>query len=178
MLKEFQKFKGWKVLEYFLRGDGKTSIRELARRLKISSMTAKRYCDLLERSGLLVSERGGTAKLFSMEQNVLTKHWRLSYILQLINDNGITAMINNPFYLYGSVSKGTWGRDSDLDLFIIKIHEFDEKEVRETIAKVGFAPSIISIDFYELSDYKKTHAALIEEVKKGIYIGDEAHGLQ
>ena len=74
MLKEFQKFKGWKVLEYFLRGDGKTSIRELARRLKISSMTAKRYCDLLERSGLLVSERGGTAKLFSMEQNVLTEH--------------------------------------------------------------------------------------------------------
>ncbi|MBU0532624.1 winged helix-turn-helix domain-containing protein [Candidatus Micrarchaeota archaeon] len=176
MLKEFQKFRGWQVLEYFFKTNEKISIRELARKLKISTMTAKYYCDVLEKANLLSSEKGGTAKLFSLKDNRQTKHWRLAYLFQLINESKFEDIIKNPFYLFGNTINGIW--DKELDIFIIKINEFDQEKVRKIIEGFGFIPKLVIVEFYELNEYKQIHKPLIEEVVKGIYIGDEAHSLR
>jgi len=177
MLKKFRKFKGWKVLEWFLTNpDEKISIREIGRRLDISSMTAKHYCDLFENSNFLQSERAGTAKHFYLNiKSRKVKYWRVAYLLELVDEKKLRRVINNPFYIFGSFSKGEWKKESDFDVFIIKIHEFDEDAVNEIVSGMGFEPAMIIVDFYKLKEFKKKNKELINEIKKGIYIGDSAY---
>ena len=177
MLEEFRKFKGWSVLEYFLKNDKQISIRELSRELKISSMTSKHYCDLLENSGLLVSQKAGTAKLFQLADTVESRQWKRAYIIQQIHEKNLYQEINNAFYVFGSIVTGKWKPHSDFDLFIIKIHEFDKVKVEEIISKLGFEPSILVVDFFNLDKFKESNSELIREIKKGIYLGDETYEL-
>ena len=120
MLKEFGVFKGFKVLEYFLLNPmEKASIRGLARKLKVSTLTSKNYCDLLERSGFLLSQRIGIAKLFWLRNdNSVAKRWKSAYMLQYLSEMGLEKAINNPFYIYGSIARGDYSGNSDIDIFV------------------------------------------------------------
>jgi predicted nucleotidyltransferase len=179
MLDDFRKFKGWKLLEFFLGNrDEKASIRELSRKLQISSMTSKHYCDVFERSGFLKSERIGNAKLFFLDpQSAKVRQFRVAYALELMDEIDLAGKINNPFYVFGSIAAGTWGKESDFDLFIIKIREFDRAKVEEAISRMGFQQEIIVVDYFKLDKFTENNKQLISEVKKGIYLGDGSHEL-
>jgi predicted nucleotidyltransferase len=97
--------------------------------------------------------------------------------MQLMDETDLAGKINNPFYVFGSVAAGTWGRDSDFDLFIIKIREFDRAKVEQAISRMGFQPEIIVVDYFKLDKFGETNKQLISEVKKGIYLGDGSHEL-
>ena len=103
MIKEFQKFKGWQVLEYFLRENPPAGIRELARKLKISTGTVKNYCDVFEESGLLRSEKAGTAKLFSLQKNELVRQWKVTLVLQMISERILPVIFYGRTQCFGGI---------------------------------------------------------------------------
>ncbi|MDE1828680.1 MAG: hypothetical protein KGH65_05975, partial [Candidatus Micrarchaeota archaeon] len=59
LIKEWDKFKGWSVLEFFLTNYSKIHLKGLARKLGISPRTAQIYLGLYEKEGILQSERVG-----------------------------------------------------------------------------------------------------------------------
>ncbi|MEM4272283.1 MAG: nucleotidyltransferase domain-containing protein [Candidatus Bilamarchaeaceae archaeon] len=181
MLAEFRKFRGFVVLEFFLsHPTEKVSIRELAKRLKISTMSAKAYCDLLENSCLLESEKKGLAKFFSLRnEEPAAKQWKRAYAIQKLVESGmVAAFAGNPFYVYGSFADGSYSGESDVDIFLVKIREIDHEKLDSFRKRCGWELSLVEVPFSELSAYREKHKELIEQIlKKGIYFGDETHGL-
>ncbi len=179
MLKEFANFRGWMVLEHFItHSDSEICIKELARRLKISSMTAKQYCDLLEGGGILEAERKGLAKFFRLRnRDPVVKMWKRTVMLQKIRDCGVEGAINNPFYVYGSSTCGEFTEKSDIDIFIIEIRKFDRESAERNLRKAGREINIKAVPYNEIGEFKKRNREFAEGVRKGVLFGDEAYGL-
>lgn len=181
MLKEFEKFRGFTALEFFLRHpEEEASIRGLAKKTGMSTMSAKYYCDLLEEGGLLESESKGLAKFFRLRgKSPLARQWKRAYALQKLNECGmLEAFGENPFYVYGSIAEGEYTNQSDVDIFLIELHAIDEEKVRRFKEKAPWEVSILRVPFHELREYAKKHRALVEQIKgNGILFGDEIHGL-
>ncbi len=178
MIKEFRKFRGFKILEFFLLNPTvQININELAKKLKISTMTSKQYCDLLEKEDILASKKIGNTKLFNLKDNLLTREWKKIRILQFITQNNLKKAIGNSFYLYGSFANGTYTEKSDLDIFIIKIKKIDKEKIKKIELKLKHEISINEVNYYELEEYKKNNKELINEIKeKGIFFGEDNYG--
>jgi len=157
MLSEWNKFSGWKVLSFFLKNPNtKIHIKGLARELKISSKTAKDYCDLYKKSGILNREKIANSIVFYLNNisvivKELKKLWFLlllqerKVIEEFIKDNeGIISVA-----VYGGYASGEYSNESDIDILVItqkekinlsKLSEFGEvigKEVNVTKFKLG-----------------------------------------
>jgi predicted nucleotidyltransferase len=167
------------VLEHFIwHSDSETCIKGLARKLKISSMTAKQYCDLLEEGGMLEAERKGLAKFFRLRnKDPVVKMWKKAVMLQKIRDCGVEGAINNPFYIYGSSASGEFTEKSDIDIFIIEIRKFDRDSVERNLRKAGREINIKAVPYNEIGEFKKKSREFADGVRKGVLFGDEAYGL-
>ncbi len=123
ILKEWRKFKGWAVLEYFLFKGGRTYLKELSRALAISPRTAQIYLQLYEREGLLEKEKAGNAIFYSLAANAMTKELKRTYLLLRISPCISKFVSGNPqlsnVTLYGSAARGEYDKDSDIDLLVI-----------------------------------------------------------
>jgi len=86
MLPQWDKFKGWVVLEYFLRNPSKRiHIKGLARELKISPRTSEVYCKLYSDSGLLLKEKFANLSIFFLNKtHPLSRELKKTYILSQI----------------------------------------------------------------------------------------------
>lgn len=135
ILKEWQKFKGWAVLEYFLSQQKRIHLKGLAKELKISPRTAQIYLQLYEKDGLLDMESIGNLKLYSLADSPLTRELRRAYLLLKITapingfvkeNRSVTGVI-----LYGSAAKGEYDSSSDIDLLVIS----DKKELNLKMIK-------------------------------------------
>ena len=114
-------------------------IREYSRMMKISSSTAKTYLENLEKEGLLKSKREHNLVLF--KANDLNEEFislKIENNLRKIKRTGIIEYLlrYNPssIILFGSTSKGTDNKDSDLDIAMIiptqkeiNLEEFEKK---------------------------------------------------
>jgi predicted nucleotidyltransferase len=123
LLKEWRKFKGWAVLEYFLSGGDRTYLKELSRILSISPRTAQTYLQLYEKEGLLEKEKSGNAIFYSLATNATTKELKKTYLLLKISPSIHRFLSENPqlsnITLYGSAARGEQDRSSDIDLLVI-----------------------------------------------------------
>lgn len=142
--KEWKKFRGWKVLEFFLKANKEVYVKELARKLKISSQTANYYLKFYKKVGVLLERKEGNLLLYSLTNSPLVRQLKVFYILDMIlpfalnfcKDNNITDLV-----LYGSHASGTYDSKSDIDLLVIsqqknlKLNEIKKLE-RETDKEV------------------------------------------
>jgi len=119
-------FKGWVVIEYFLRNpDKKIHIKGLSRELKISPRTSEVYCKKYTKENILLFEKIANTSQYKLNNNYyLVNALKRVFILSLINESKeIKEFIekNNLIYLYlyGSYSTGEYSKESDLDLLII-----------------------------------------------------------
>lgn len=145
MLTEFKKFKGWVVLEYFLKNPiVKIHIKKLARELKIGNYTAQHYLAVYEKDGTLSSEKIGNLKQYSLNNEVtsvqslkkfyfLQKLSELTFSKQLIDDNPSISSI----VLYGSYANGTYSDKSDIDLLIISNEKINQESLRKLESEFG-----------------------------------------
>jgi predicted nucleotidyltransferase len=149
ILEEWRKFKGWDVLEFFLRTQKKIHLKGLAKELGVSPRTAQVYLHLYNKEGILEKESIGNLNLYQLKSCTLTRELKRLYILfkitnplnQFVKDNpSITSLI-----LYGSSAKGEYDNESDVDLLVVS----NKKELN-------------------LSKIKKLEAELQREVKMEI----------
>lgn len=122
LIEKWRKFRGWKVLEFFLKTEKEIHVKKLARELKISPQTASYYLKFYKKVGILKERKEANLLLYSLLDNVLTRQLKIFYILDQIypfilkfaNKNNLTSIA-----LYGSHASGTYDKSSDIDLLII-----------------------------------------------------------
>jgi len=112
-----------KVLNFFLDFSLKQfHVREIARKLSISSSTAKLSVDKLKKNNLIEETKIVNLRLFQVNlENKIVQEMKRTKNLDLITKSNIIKEIENPIsvVLFGSFAKGTNNEDSDIDLLII-----------------------------------------------------------
>jgi predicted nucleotidyltransferase len=123
LLTEWQKFKGWAVLQFFLAKGERIHLKGLSRELKISPQTAQFYLRLYEQDQILEKEKIGNMALYKLATNFKTMELKRLYFLLIIEKYINSFVKENPeitsLLLYGSHADGTYDKNSDIDLLII-----------------------------------------------------------
>ena len=127
MFTEWNKFKGWDILEYFLKNPNtKIHLNGLARLLKVSSRTALIYCNGYFKDNILKKEKNANSISFYLNNNIhLVKQLKKIWFLRALQKNNV---INNflkknkgimDVMLYGGYCSGEYSNNSDIDILII-----------------------------------------------------------
>jgi hypothetical protein len=137
MLKDFRKFVGYKILEYFLLNPTKkTYLKELAKTLKISPRSVKIYCDIFEKDGLIKREIKGNLHLFSTNNdNFRIREMKKTLIINILDELNIKKISDDcaSIAIYGSHASGNYDEKSDIDLLIVG----NEKQIkREQVIRI------------------------------------------
>jgi len=149
MIEEWEKFKGWLTLEYFLQTNGKIHVRSLAKNLKISPRTAQFYLQLYEKSKILKKEKVGNIILYNLNENPLVFEFKKIYSLinfmPCIENFAEKNPEINIIALYGSHAIGKDDNKSDIDLLIISqtkklnlepMKELEKKSLKEVKVQI------------------------------------------
>lgn len=131
MISEWRKFKGWKILEFFLKNPNTSiHIKGLARTLEISPSTSGHYLKLYKYYELLKSENIANVLTFSLNnEDFLTKELKKIFILGILKEKKIIEkmLAENPeianIVLYGTYASGEFTENSDMDFLIITQEE-------------------------------------------------------
>ena len=131
MIMEWNVFRGWRVLEYFLlHPNTKIHPGQLSRNLKISRFAAQTFCTSYLGDGILSKTEVGNINQFCInEDDARVRALKLFMGPYLVMDS--TSL--QPFLrdnrnvlsiaIYGSFAAGDYGDRSDLDLIIITADE-------------------------------------------------------
>lgn len=176
MIDEWNKFRGWTVLEYFLLNPNtKIHINELARKLRISLRTAQVFCRSYFEEGLLNKNNIGNIHQFYLNENdARAKRLKLfigpyiaadaKYLKPLLEKNKTLLSVS----IYGSFASGEYGDKSDLDILIITA---DEREVNtESLAriclKLGRESNVTKISFTKWRQMERKNDKFFLNIKK------------
>ncbi len=167
MIKELRKFVGFRVLEYFITHPSEEiHLKELSRKLKISPGSAKTYCDVFERDGILLAERKGNLKLFKLNNNdFAVREMKKTYYLILLKEFGIEKLAENCISLaiYGSFASGNFDERSDLDVLVIG-EDVNRDSVLDLQEKLGREIQLTVIPYYKWEKMKKEGDKFAESV--------------
>ena len=135
MITEWRKFKGWLILEYFLRKPNtKTYIKQLSRELNISPRTTEIYLKGYNECDILSKEVVGNLHLYRLNNDdFLVKELKKIFILSKLKETVKKIIIEiNPVSIavYGSVATGTYSEKSDIDILIITLEKTHLKKTK------------------------------------------------
>lgn len=125
-----------KVIKGIIRDHNEFSLREIAKRLRISPSTSKATLDFLFSEEILEKRCLGRNHLFRIKDTFLTRHIKLLCSLAEIHDSGFVGelLTKRPqivcITLYGSVAKGEDDIHSDIDILIISRKKMDIPELK------------------------------------------------
>ncbi len=133
MLKEWEKFAGWKVIRYFLeQPTQEIHIRELARQLKISPRSVQIYCNKYLEEGALSCEKKANARMFMLQNdNAAVRALKRFYWIARLGGMKFVekTVAKNPalisLALYGSYSSGDYDEKSDMDFLVLSNIQID-----------------------------------------------------
>lgn len=114
-----------KVIRGVIRQNNEFSLRDVARKLKISPSTSKEALDFLLSQKILEKRKLGKNHLFKVKNHYLTKQIRVLYTLsELSSANFVEEIIAKcpdtlSIGLYGSAAKGEDDNNSDIDVLLI-----------------------------------------------------------
>lgn len=123
MLNQWRKFKGWSVLEFFLKNNERIHVKGLSRNLEISPRTAQTYLHLYEKNEILKKEKVGNIVLYSLNETPIVFELKRFYsvinFLPLIDEFVEKNPEINVVALYGSHASGKDDIKSDIDFLVI-----------------------------------------------------------
>ncbi|MFH0763299.1 MAG: nucleotidyltransferase domain-containing protein [Candidatus Omnitrophota bacterium] len=177
-----------KLLKYLFGYQASMSENELAKVIKVSSMTVNRLMKELRELNLVSAARVGNANVWSVNKESYV-YAALSKIINKISDvptplehlkvtlsGNIPKKLVKKVILYGSVVQGKSKVNSDIDLFILVR---SQKEAKALIAPIDKL-SILCLSLYgnRLAPYiltesqlqEKKKLPLLKEIEKGIQI--------
>lgn len=172
MLSQWRKFRGWSVLEYFLKNPNvSVHTKELSRTLKISPRTANDYLRSYEEDGVLTSEAIGNVIAYKLNNDqFLVKGLKRTYFLMQMNELGIERFATENDILslavYGSFASGDYTQESDIDILIISPNKDVDLSLLKPLETV-FGTEI-DAQTYTLGEWRKIcreNREFAEEVK-------------
>ena len=168
IVEEWRKFRGWKVLEFFLKTGEEIHVKKLARELNISPQTATYYLKFYKRANILKERKEANLLLYSLQDNALTRLLKIFYILDQIypfilrfgSKNNVISVA-----LYGSHALGTFDKNSDIDLLIISQKKtLNLDELKKLERKIGKEVKIQVFSFGEWRNLKRKANAFVQSV--------------
>jgi len=167
VIREFRKFVGFKMLEYFItRPSAEVHLKELSRNLGISPGSAKIYCDIFERDGILRVRRKGNLKLFTLNNNFAVRELKKAYCAILLKELGIEKIAENctSLAIYGSFASGDFDEKSDLDILVIGEENVNRDLIIELQEKLGKEIQVTVLPYYRWERMKKEGEKFAESV--------------
>lgn len=147
-----------KVVKFFLENPyEEVYLRQLAKKLNLSSFAIKKYSDLLVKENLLKEERKANLRYFKANiSNIFFKHLKIAYSVNLIVKSGILDFLKqnlsnvSSIVLFGSMAKGEDDKQSDVDLLVIgKDKYLDLKKFEQLIGRE------ITLHIFSWSEWNK-----------------------
>ncbi|NLB00891.1 MAG: nucleotidyltransferase domain-containing protein [Methanomicrobiales archaeon] len=160
MLREFEKFVGFRVLAWFLtHPTGEIHINKLAREIAVSPGSVKSYADAFERDGLLTATRLGTARLLSLDNDAFAaRELKRACMALLLVRAGIEELAPESIAIavYGSTASGTFDEQSDIDILIIgDENQVDHGRVPALEAETGREVQVTVVPYYRWERMKE-----------------------
>lgn len=156
--------------KFFLNPMTQFGVRELARITKLDTKTVMKYLqELVQRK--IVIKRKEKGKYPYYEANRLSymyRHEKSEALVKKILASGLIEYLEkelNPkaIVLFGSVQKGTYHRESDVDIFIQA--EYKQLDLSKFNKKIGHRVQL----FFE-KDLKKISKGLLENIYNGLVL--------
>jgi predicted nucleotidyltransferase len=146
-----------KLLVFFYRNSyEELYLRQLSKRLRLSTFSVKTYADELVKEGILLETRRGKERYLKASNNLTFRYLKIAYNLHNFLSSAIIDYLKEKIavlssvVIYGSIARGEDTENSDLDLLIIgqkvrlDLKKFEEKLGREIIPL-----------FFKFSEWKK-----------------------
>ncbi|MCK4327058.1 MAG: nucleotidyltransferase domain-containing protein [Candidatus Diapherotrites archaeon] len=168
MLKQWEKFRGWKILEYFLESPtSQIYINKLSRQLGVSPQTANTYLEMYANDGILKKKKAANASFYSLDNSLpRVKKLKQFYSLALLNEVKFVekTLKENPetksIILYGSHVTGEYDEKSDLDILIISPNKKKPMKAIRSLKKD------VTLGVYSLAEWRKASKEFKESVAK------------
>ena len=139
-----------KVVKFFLENPYEEAyLRQLAKRLNLSSFAIKKYADLLVREDFIKEERKANLRYFKANtNNLFFKHLKIAFNINIILKSGLLDFLKenlvnvSSIVLFGSTAKGNDDKNSDIDILIIgkekylDLVKFEEKIDKEITLRI------------------------------------------
>jgi len=169
MLTTFRKFVGFTVLEYFLKyPTEQIHLNELAKTLRISSRSAKIYCDLFEKENIIHRKIRGNVHLFyTNNDHFFVREMKRTYMASVLTAFRLEAISEDcaSLALYGSHASGTYDEKSDIDLLVIgEEHQVDRKRVVEIMDSLGKEIQLTVIPIVKWENMKKANDPFVHNI--------------
>jgi predicted nucleotidyltransferase len=159
---------------FFEKPNGKFSIRQLSRILKINHTTVRQYLNKLTREGFLDSKKEGVYSFYQLILAKKTINLKLYYNLEKIRRSGVVEDLEKAYdlpviVLFGSYASATDDETSDIDICLISNIKKDfltEKYEKKLNRKV-------SLHKFTKDSWKETNPDLIDNICNGIVLSGE-----
>ena len=132
-------------------------LRELAKKLKISTFATKKYCEFLLKNDLILEERKANLRYFKANlNNLIFRYFKISLNISLLMKTNLIEFLKenipniSSIILFGSMAKGENDEKSDIDILVIgkekylNLNKFEEKLNRN-----------ITVHMYKWGDWNK-----------------------
>lgn len=158
----------WKILKLFYENKNKPlHLRDISRKIKLNESTTSSHLNRLVLEGILKTEKEANLRKFSIFKNQIPSIFPLfDYerleTLSLVRKDAIKIYIKKlekkPLFVivFGSTAKGTFRKDSDVDILVIFPEKYDDKK---TIDYVNSQTGI------KIQTFKVTEEQFNEELK-------------
>jgi len=142
-------------------------IKELARKLKISSMTANVYLGNYGKENILIKKKVGNLSLYSLNNDeTLVKELKKCYALSFLKEKKLVknALKENPMItsiiLYGTYASGDYDEKSDVDLLFFSR---DKRIPKKAISVLGKETTVNALT---LNEWRKLNKGFRDSVIK------------
>lgn len=146
---------------------------QITKEAKVTKAVCNKWLKKYVSSGLLkrVKQKGKFPHYSAGINNPIYQSMKKIYSLEKLHNSGLIAKLLSlksakTIILFGSMAKGDWHKESDIDLFIIgKIDDFDKNKYETKLQRH------IDMWVYEtINDLKKIRSGLVQNVTNGYVI--------
>lgn len=180
MFKEWKKFRGWVVLEYFMaHTSAKIHVKGLAKKLKISPGTSEIYLREYEKSGILKKEIAGNVHLYSLKnENALVKSLKSAWLISKIMSSGFIESLKDDsisIVLFGSSASGEYDEKSDVDIMVITDKKIPHEDAANLESSLGKEVGLTVMNIFEWKKKNENNDFFIKSILKNhiILYGEE-----
>lgn len=174
MFSEWNKFCGWRVLQFFLSNPNTyIHIKGLAKKLKISPATSERYLKLYKTEDILKEEKIANTKQFYLNNDytLVKKLKQTWFLLKLQENNFVQKFITrnpsvNTLALYGAYASGEFSEESDVDFLIISQGTANLKELLALEKKFGKKIEVTQMSVGKWRNLLNKNDAFVKSVSK------------